>query len=161
MHTSNDFPHDPTRPNKENHLSATINGKPVVFSQVSAVACLRCELEAAGNRAIWKIHAVGKVAHRRTVMGLFIDQSLAPGTYDLVNDEHLAMVYHVTPRQFFQLYHAHDFQSGCVTLLECDAQHKRLRGTFQMSMPRAGLEITDGSFDLLWAEVRPSAASSH
>jgi hypothetical protein len=48
-----------------------------------------------------------------------------------------------------------------VTLLECDAQHKRLRGTFQMSMPRAGLEITDGSFDLLWAEVRPPAASSH
>jgi hypothetical protein len=144
---------------KDNIFSATINGKSFTPDDLTAFSCLRAELEGPRTHRIWKIHAVGKLAHHRTVLGMFIDQSLEPGTYDLVNDERVSVIYHVTPRQFSQLYHSRDFLTGSVTLLECDAQSGRLRGSFAISMPHVGLEITAGGFDLLCVQVAQPAPS--
>ncbi|MFJ3520980.1 hypothetical protein ACIPO9_00725 [Pseudomonas sp. NPDC090203] len=141
-------------------LSATINGKPFTPGQLSAFSCLRPELTGKRSHKIWKIHAVGKVAHRRTVLGMFIDQSLEPGTYDLVRDERLSAIYHVTPRQFAQLYHSQDFEKGSVTLLECDVQTGHLRGTFHIDMPSAGLLIADGQFDVWCTQAAAAEASA-
>lgn len=146
-------------PVADNRLSATINGKIFIPSDLTALACLRSELAGARTQKIWKLHAVGKVGHRRTVLGLFIDQSLGPGTYDLVRDERLSVVYHVTPRQFHQIFHAHDFQSGTVTLLECSVETGHLRGTFEINMPAADLEVTDGSFDVHCQPVNAPASA--
>ena len=140
----------PTRSgiSKACELSASINGKPFTPRQLSAYSCLRPELTGKRSLKIWKIHAVGKVAHHRTVLGMFIDQSLEPGTYDLVQDERVSAIYHVTPRQFAQLYHSRDFEKGAVTLIECDVETGHLRGTFAIDMPSAGLLIADGQFDV-------------
>lgn len=145
---------------KDNLFSATINAKPFTLTELTAYSCLRAELAGQRTHKIWKIHAVGKAAHHRTVLGMFIDQNLGPGTYDLVNDERLSAIYHVTPKQFSQLYHSRDFRTGTVTLLECNTRTGHLRGAFEIDMPHAGLTITDGQFDLHCIDVQTPASSA-
>lgn len=130
------------------NFRALINDKPFTTTRLQGILCLRSELVGARTQKIWKIHATGKVAHRRTVFGFFIDQSLRPGTYDLVRNERLTAVYHLTPRQQALVYHSRDFQEGCVTLLECNTRTGRLRGRFEFSMSAIDFTVSRGEFDL-------------
>lgn len=160
MEYTTHFPPEPVMPpDPHNHFYAQVNGKPFLTTRLCGRSCLRSELVGVRTCKIWKIHAVGKVAHHRTVLGMFIDQSLGPGTYDLVQDERLSVIYHVTPRQFAQLYHSRDFETASVTLLECDVQTGHLRGTFEIDMPSAGLLIADGQFDVWCTQAATPEAS--
>jgi hypothetical protein len=138
---------------------ASVNNRPFLTSTVNGLSCLRPELTGARTHAIWKIHAVGQVARRRTVVGLFIDQALQPGTYDLVNDERITAIYHLTPAQVARIYHSRDFDRGSVTLLECNAQTGRLRGTFEFAMPWIDFTVSEGMFDLVCPHERAAPAS--
>ncbi|WP_341958881.1 hypothetical protein [Pseudomonas sp. RC10] len=134
---------------KDSRFSAVVNGKPFITTRLQGIACLRSELEGVQTRQIWKIHATGKVAHRRTVFGFFIDQSLQPGTYDLVRNERVSAVYHLTPKQQAMVFHSRDFQDGTLTLLECNVETGRLRGTFEFSIPAIDFNVTRGEFNLV------------
>lgn len=136
-------------------FQAKVNGKPFLSHRLRAMACLRTELEGTRNCKIWKIHAVGKVGKYRTVFGFFIDQSLEPGTYDLVNDSRLAVIYHRTPKRCAQVFHSRDFQTGSLTLLACNDGSECLRGTFEFGIPDIGFNVTSGEFDL---QCRPVSA---
>lgn len=141
-------------------FSALVNNKPFTLSLLQGLSCLRSELVGVRTHKIWKIHATGKVAHRRTVFGFFIDQSLQPGTYDLVRNERLTAVYHLTPRQQAQVYNSRDFQQGSLTLLECNPETGRLRGTFEFSMSAIDFTVSQGEFDLYCCTAQP-ATSAH
>jgi hypothetical protein len=130
-------------------FNATVNGKPFLTTALTGTRCLRPELSGMRTRHIWNLHVAGQVARRRTMIGFFIDQVLTPGTYDLVGNDHLSVVYHLTPRQFARVYHSQHFQQGRVTLLECDTQTGRLRGTFDFAMSATGFKVADGEFDLV------------
>ncbi|MFK3796189.1 hypothetical protein [Pseudomonas sp. NPDC088444] len=138
-------------------FQALVNGKPFLPQTVDALSCLQTELEGARNRKIWKIHAVGKVAYRRTVFGLFLDPSLEPGTYDLVRDDRLTVIYHLTPKQSAQVYHSQDFQEGSLTLLECNGAKGRLRGSFEFAIPAVGFAVSCGEFDVLCRPEKPAS----
>ncbi|SER07184.1 hypothetical protein SAMN03159444_03166 [Pseudomonas sp. NFACC02] len=138
---------------------ASVNNRPFLASNVSGLSCLRPELTGARTHAIWKIHAVGQVARRRTVLGLFIDQTLQPGTYNLVTDERITAIYHLTPAQMARIYHSRDFQQGSVTLLECNQETGRLRGTFEFAMPWIDFSVSEGMFDLVCPHERVASAS--
>ena len=134
---------------------ALVNDRPFLTTRVSAVSCLRAELKGPCEHPIWKIHAVGKVCYRRTIIGFFIDDSLQPGTYDLVANEGLTAVYHLTPKQLAQVYHSRDFESGSVRLLECNAQTGRIRGHFEFAIPAVGFRVSEGMFDLVCQREHP------
>jgi hypothetical protein len=140
-------------------FGAMINGRQFVTTALSGTRCLRTELSGMRTRKIWNVQAVGQVARQRTMIGLYIDQVLTPGTYDLVHNERLGAVYHLTPPQFSQIYHSQDFQKGSVTLLECDTETGRLRGTFEFSMSAIGFKVTQGEFDLM-CEADPRSGES-
>lgn len=150
------FPRD----SGQGHFHALINNKPFTTTDLQGLLCLRSELVGQRTCRIWKIHATGKVAHRRTVFGFFIDQSLEPGTYDLVRNERLTAVYHLTPKQQAQVYHSRDFQHGSVTLIECNAETGRLRGTFEFSMSAIDFTVSHGEFDLRCSPGKDLAASA-
>lgn len=130
-------------------FSAMINDKPFLTTSLTGLSCLRPELVGARTCRIWKINVVGQVARHRTMLGLFIDQTLQPGTYDLVCDDRVSAVYHLTPPQLSQVYHSQNFQSGSVTLLECNAETGRLRGTFEFGMSAINFKVSAGEFDLV------------
>lgn len=154
LHPSNVLPFD-----KDSRFSALVNDKPFITTRLQGLACLRSELEGVQTHRIWKIHATGKVANRRTVFGFFIDQSLKPGTYDLVRNERVSAVYHLTPRQQALVFHSRDFQDGTLTLLECDVETGRLRGTFAFSIPAIDFNVTRGHFNLLCNASQGTSAS--
>lgn len=130
-------------------FEAQVNGKAFISTGLSAWACLRTELEGSRSYKIWKIHAVGKVAGRRTVFGLFMDQTLPLGTYDLARDARLTVVYHLTPKRHAQVFHSRDFQQGTLTLLDGNGDTGRLRGTFEFAVPAIGFGVSGGVFDLV------------
>jgi hypothetical protein len=138
-----------TAPSARGHFSARINGTPLITTDLSGMSCLRPELTGARSQRIWKIHAVGKVGPHRTALGLFIDQTLAPGIYDLVRDERLTAVYHLTPKRVAQVFHSRDFAQGRVRLLRCNADTGRLRGSFEFGIPAMNFKVSRGEFDLL------------
>lgn len=139
----------------QGYFRALINDKPFTTTHLQGHLCLRSELTGERTCKIWKVHATGKVAWRRTVFGFFIDQSLEPGTYDLVRNERLTAVYHLMPRQQAQVYHSRDFQHGSVTLHECDAHTGRLRGAFEFSMSAIDFIVSQGEFDLRCRPAQP------
>jgi hypothetical protein len=146
-HPSNNTAQTAQFPHRQ--FSAQVNGKRFVATHVTGLSCLRAELVGARKQKIWKINAVGQVGKRRTMFGLFIAQTLQPGLHSLVRNDEVSAVYHVTPRQFLQVYHSRDFQSGSVTLLECNAKTGRLRGTFEFGMSAIDFSVLDGEFDLV------------
>lgn len=154
MENSTHLPHSPLRlPAVEGHFNAVVNARQFLTTHLSAVWCLRPELDGVRTHSIWKVHAVGQVASRRTVFGLFIDRMLKPGTYDLVANDRLTVVYHLTPRRIAQVYHSRDFQQGSLTLLACEIETGRLKGTFEFAIPAIGFEVTDGQFELICGPV--------
>jgi hypothetical protein len=139
---------------------ASVNTKPFLTTRLSGLSCLRPELVGARTHRIWKIHAEGQVARHRTMMGLFIDQTLEPGTYDLVRNDRITAVYHRTPKQVAQVYHSRDFQRGSLTLLEFNPVTGRLRGTFEFAMSAIGFDVSGGEFDVMCPREENGFASS-
>ncbi|MDH0745396.1 hypothetical protein N5D61_03425 [Pseudomonas sp. GD03842] len=152
-------PFDATDLGPANRFQALVNGKPFQAQSLSGLACLQTELEGVRTRNIWKIHAVGKVGCRRTLFGLFLDRSLEPGTYDLLRNDRLTVIYHLTPKQSSQVYHSRDFQQGSLNLIECPGATGRLRGAFEFAIPAVGFAVTRGEFDVLCPPE--SARSGH
>lgn len=140
------------------NFQALINDKPFIATSVVALSCWRAELGDAPNRRIWKIIATGNVARQGTSIGIYIDQSLTPGTYNLINNHTISVVYHLTPRQVAQIYHSRHFQTGCLELQECNEQTKRLRGTFEFGLSSISFKVTSGAFDVQWIDD-PSQSS--
>jgi hypothetical protein len=106
----------------------------------------RPELTHASDRWIWKVIAEGKVGRKRTSIGLFLDLDLEPGTYALVGEERIKIVYSETPQSV--IYHSVHFQSGAFTLFEANRETRRLRGQFSFSISAMDFAVTDGHFDV-------------
>lgn len=140
------------------HFHALVNGKPFIATSVIALSCWRAELGRAPSRRIWKIIASGNVARKGTSIGIYIDQSLTPGVYDLINNHKISIVYHLTPRVIAKVYHSRHFQTGCLELQECAEQTKRLRGLFEFGLSSISFEVTSGAFDVQWID-NPSQPS--
>jgi len=140
-------------------FQALVNDKPFCAGRVAGWSCWRSELQHKPTRRIWKILAIGQVARHGTSLGLYLDQTLEPGTYDLVDNPRISIVYHMTPRQFARVYHSKYFQTGHLTLLECNADTRRLRGTFEFGMSSIDFRVSQGAFNLQWIDDRqgPSA----
>jgi hypothetical protein len=138
---------------------ACVNTKPFLTTRLSGLSCLRPELVGARTHRIWKIHAEGHVGRHRTMLGLFIDQTLEPGSYDLVRNDRITAVYHRTPKQVAQVYHSRDFQRGSVTLLEFNPDTGRLRGTFEFAMSAIGFDVSGGEFDVVCPREEDGLAS--
>lgn len=115
-------------PAAKGHFGALINDKHFLTTSLNGVSCLRPELIGVRTCRIWKIHAVGQVARHRTLFGLFIDHALVPGVYDLAGNERITVIYHLTPKRMSTIVHSRDVQQGRMTLLECGADSRRLRG---------------------------------
>ena len=129
-------------------FQAQVSQQPLVVTSVLAELTLRLELGELPSHWIWKIIAEGKLGRTRTCIGLFIDQGLPPGTYDIPSEPRIKVVYNQTPRWKNIVYHSANFQSGHLTLLEADVPTRRLRGLFGFSMSAINFEISDGAFDL-------------
>jgi len=145
-------------PTAAGHFQALINDKPFIATSVIALSCWRAELGDAPSRRIWKIIATGNVARQGTSIGIYIDQSLTPGPYELINNHKISVVYHLTPRQVAQVYHSRHFQTGCLEIQECTQQTKRLRGAFEFGLSSISFRVTSGTFDVQWTDD-PSQSS--
>jgi hypothetical protein len=140
-------------------FQAMVNGKPFVAASVTAWSCWRAELRHKPNRRIWKVLATGHVTRHSTSIGLFIDQTLGPGTYDLVNNPCISVVYHRTPRQMARVYHSRYFQTGELILLECNPDTRRLRGTLEFGMSSINFKLAQGAFNLQWINEAQDASA--
>ncbi|HEY0288974.1 MAG TPA: hypothetical protein VGC62_18520 [Pseudomonas sp.] len=133
-------------------FQAVINDKPFVANRIMGRSCWRSELRGTPRRRIWKILASGHVARQGTSIGFYIDQTLTPGTYNLVDNFDISVVYHLTPRQVARVYHSRHLQMGSLALLQCDQESRRLRGTFDFGMSSIKFHVTAGTFDLPWID---------
>lgn len=125
-----------------------VNHRPLVVSSLLGRLTLRPELAGAADHWIWKVIAEGKVGRKRTSIGLFLDFDLEPGTYALVGQERVRIVYNETPHWQSVIYHSTHFQSGVFTLVEANSETGRIRGQFNFSISAIGFAVTDGSFDV-------------
>lgn len=146
-------------PSLAEQFQATVNGKSFVATSVTAWSCWRTELRHKPNRRIWKMLVTGHVARQGTSIGLFIDQTLGPGTYDVVSNPGISVVYHRTPRQIARVYHSRYFQTGELTLLECDPDTQRLRGTLEFGMSSINFKLAQGAFDVQWIDEASGASA--
>lgn len=129
-------------------FQALVTQKPLIVKSVLARLTMRLELGEVPNHWIWKIIAEGKVGQTPTCIGLFIDQGLPLGTYEIPAEPRIQVVYNQTPRWKNIVYHSGNFQSGQLTLLEADVASRRLRGEFGFSISAIGFEVSEGAFDL-------------
>jgi len=130
------------------HFQAQVTRQPLIVTSVLARLTMRLELGEAPNHWIWKIIAEGKIGQTRTCIGLFIDQGLPLGTYEIPAEPRIKVVYNQTPRWKNIVYHSANFQAGQLTLLEADVASRRLRGEFGFSISAIGFEVSNGAFDL-------------
>jgi len=129
-------------------FEAAVNQRPMVIKSLRARLTLRPELAEAPRHWIWKIIAEGKVGQKRTSIGLFFDRDLPAGTYDLVANEHIKIVYNESPGKRSVVYHSANLQTGRFTLLEADVARQQIRGLFSFGMSAIDFEVSDGVFDL-------------
>lgn len=135
-------------PSNPGHFQATVNQQPFVVKSLFGKLTLRPELAVVAKHWIWKIIAEGKVGRRRTSIGLFFDHDLQPGTYDIINDERIRIVYNDSPHWDNVIYHSANFQTGTLILNEVDLEGLKLAGQFSFSLSAMNFEVTDGMFDL-------------
>ncbi|MFJ4145351.1 hypothetical protein [Pseudomonas sp. NPDC089734] len=135
-------------PTCEGHFKVNVNRTPLQVSSLLGRLTLRPELSQTPSHWIWKVIADGKVGHKRTSIGLFFDKDLEPGTYDLIGNERIKVVYNETPHWQSVIYHSAHFQAGLFTLIESDPQKQRLQGLFNFSIPAIDFEVTDGAFEV-------------
>jgi hypothetical protein len=153
----------PQAPAARGTFSAIVNGHPFITHRLSAMACLRPGRSDPLTCRIWKILATGTVRRHRTMIGLFIDQTVQPGSYNLLRNEQITVIYHLTPTRMAKIYHSRDLQQGNLTLLGCDATSGQLNGNFEFAVPTKDFHVTDGLFDLvcdLNAEEHPAIRSA-
>jgi hypothetical protein len=129
-------------------FKALVTRQPLIVTSVLARLTTRLELSEAPNHWIWKVIAEGKIGQTRTCIGLFIDQGLPLGTYEIPAEPRIKVIYNQTPRWKNIVYHSGNFQSGQLTLLEADVATRRLRGEFGFSISAIGFDVSDGAFDL-------------
>ncbi|UZJ62173.1 hypothetical protein OKW98_10885 [Pseudomonas sp. KU26590] len=144
-------------------FSATVNGHPFITHSLSAMACLRPGRSDPLTCRIWKILATGTVRRHRTMIGLFIDETVQPGSYNLLRNEQITVIYHLTPTRMAKIYHSRDLQQGNLTLLGCDAAAGALHGNFEFAVPTKNFHVTEGLFDLVCdpnAEEHPAIRSA-
>ena len=153
----------PLAPAARGTFSATVNGHPFITHSLSAMACLRPGREDPRTCRIWKILATGTVRRHRTMIGLFINESVPSGCYNLLRNEQITVIYHLTPTRMARIYHSRDLQQGNLTLLGVDAKSGQLQGNFEFAIPSEDFLLTDGLFDLVCdtnAEEHPSIRSA-
>lgn len=129
-------------------FQATINRRPLVVKSLFGKITQRPEIAAAPTHWIWKVIAEGKVGRRLTSIGLFFDHDLAPGTYDIINDPRIRVIYNDSPHSNNIIYHSESFASGSLILNEVDLEQCKVAGTFSFSVSAIDFEVTDGLFDL-------------
>lgn len=135
-------------PQAGDHFRAFINGQPLQVSSLTGRLMLRPELSQVADHWIWKIIAEGKVGQRRTSIGLFFDRDLAPGTYPLVGDSPIRVVYNEAPHSKSVIYHSAHLQSGSLTLLAVDPRHGRVQGRFDFGISAVDFEVNRGRFSV-------------
>lgn len=113
---------------------------------------LRPELSKTPNQWVWKIIAEGKVNRLRTSIGLFFDQDLPPGHYNILGNPLVSFVCTQASRSKSVIYHSGHLQAGYLTLLEADINTRRLRGEFGFSISAVDFAVTDGAFDVLYQD---------
>lgn len=129
-------------------FQAQVTRQPLIVTSVLAQLTMRLELGELPSHWIWKVIAEGKIGQTRTCIGLFIDQGLPLGTYQIPAEPRIKVVYNQTPRWKNIIYHSEIFQAGQLTLLEADVASRRLRGEFGFSISAIDFEVSDGAFDL-------------
>jgi len=129
-------------------FQATVNRQPMVVKSLFGKLTLRPEIEAVPKHWIWKVIAEGKVGRRSTSIGLFFDHDLQPGTYDIIHDERIRIVYNDSPHWDNVIYHSANFQTGTLILSEVDLHGCKLAGQFSFSVSAVDFAVTDGAFDL-------------
>ena len=129
-------------------FQAQVTRQPLIVTSVLAQLTMRLELGELPSHWIWKVIAEGKIGQTRTCIGLFIDQGLSLGTYQIPAEPRIKVVYNQTPRWKNIIYHSENFQAGQLTLLEADVASRRLRGEFGFSISAIDFEVSDGAFDL-------------
>lgn len=129
-------------------FQAQVTRQPLIVTSVLAQLTMRLELGELPSHWIWKVIAEGKIGQTRTCIGLFIDQGLPLGTYQIPAEPRIKVVYNQTPRWKNIIYHSENFQAGQLTLLEADVASRRLRGEFGFSISAIDFEVSDGAFDL-------------
>lgn len=129
-------------------FAAMVNHRPLVVSSLLGRLTLRPELAGAADHWIWKVITEGRVGQKRTSIGLFLDRDLKPGSYELVGQDRIKIVYNETPHWQSVIYHSAHFQSGVFTLVEANRETRRIRGQFSFSISAMDFAVTDGSFDV-------------
>ncbi|MCI3944829.1 hypothetical protein BW686_15475 [Pseudomonas syringae] len=132
----------------EGMFDARVNKRPFVMTSLTARLALRPELERAPDQWIWKVIAEGKADRKPTRMGLFLNRDLEPGTHNLIDNEHISVIYNERCHGQSVIYHSAHFQEGMLTLLEANPYSLKLRGAFSFRMSAINLEVTDGVFDV-------------
>ena len=130
------------------NFAVAVNQRPMVIKSLRARLMLRPELAEAPTHWIWKIIADGKVGQKRTSIGLFFGRYLPAGTYDLVANEHIKIVYNESPGRRNVVYHSANLQTGQFTLLKADIARQQIKGLFSFGMSAIDFEVSDGEFDL-------------
>jgi len=131
-------------------FAARVGTKPFNPRSVIALLTVRPELAIVRHRWIWKLIAEGTVAKKKTSLAFYISSDLTPGTYDIITNDRITVVYHDSPYSANTVYHSSNFQEGSFTLVEADPQIQRLQGHFSFSMSAINFQVTEGVFDVTW-----------
>lgn len=129
-------------------FQAAVNRQPMLVKSLRARLTLRPELSEIPTHWIWKVIADGKVGQKRTSIGLFFDRDLPTGSYNLVANDQIKVVYSENPHWRSVVYHSAHLQTGQFTLIEADVPAQRIKGVFSFGMSAVDFEVSDGKFDL-------------
>jgi hypothetical protein len=58
-----------------------------------------------------------------------------------------------------RVYHSRYFQTGELTLLECNPDTRRLRGTLEFGMSSINFKLAQGAFNLQWINEAQDASA--
>ncbi|GAB7531844.1 hypothetical protein PS3A_42580 [Pseudomonas sp. 3A(2025)] len=130
------------------HFQACVNGQPLQVNSLLGRLLMRPERSQTTDHWVWKIIADGRVGRRRTSIGLFFDRDLQPGTYPLVGNPHIQVVYNESPHWQSVIYYSTHLQSGSLTLLEVDSQRQQVQGHFEFGISAMDFEVSQGHFAL-------------
>lgn len=134
------------KPCNHDFFQACVNGQSLQVSALLGRLILRAEQSPTSDLWVWKIIADGKVGRRRTSIGLFLDRDLQPGTYPLVGNPQIKVVYNESPHWNSVIYHSAHLQSGALTLLAVDQQRQQVQGLFDFGISAIDFEVTQGHF---------------
>lgn len=135
-------------PSNPGHFQAKVNQQPFQLNSLFGKLTLRPEIAAVPRHWIWKIIAEGRAGGRRTSIGLFFDHDIEPGTYNVIDNERIRIVYNDSPHWNNVIHHSANFQTGTLILTEVDLESLKVAGQFSFSVSAVDFEVTDGAFEL-------------